>query len=273
MKFKLKINLLNLLAGLTLAVIGLSLMAPLITPYPFDAMASGPRLQTPSIEYWLGTDEFGRDVFSRILMGLRLTLMVGGVSVGLSMSLGLLVGLMAGYFGGWVERILMRSMDSLFSFTEILIALALVAVLGPNLKNAMIAIGIAAVPFYARVCYGAVLVEKGQVYVESATALGASHLRILFIHILPNIMPVMIVVATIGLSNAILAVSGLSYLGLGSQPPSPEWGAMLAAGKHYFQRAPWLLIAPGCAIVCIVLLFNMLGDQLRSALDPSRKGV
>ena len=240
--------------------------------YDPEMMGAGKRLQSPSAAYWLGTDEFGRDVYSRMLSGMILTLQVGMISVGIALSFGLTIGLFAGYFGGWVERILMRSMDTLFSFTEILIALALVAVLGPSLKNAMIAIGIAAVPFYARVCYSTVLVECNKPYIESAIAIGSSHLRVIFIHLLPNVIPTMIVVATIGLSNAILAASGLSYLGLGAQPPSPEWGAMLAASKNYFQRAPWLLMIPGLSIMAVVLMFNLLGDQLRSHLDPSRTG-
>ncbi|WP_026970885.1 ABC transporter permease [Aliagarivorans marinus] len=263
---------LAVLLGIVAALVIVALLAPLISPYDFEAMASGPRLSPPSWAHWFGTDEFGRDIFSRILMGTRLTLMVGLVSVGVSLGFGMLIGLIAGYCGGWPEKLLMRGMDVLFSFTEIVIALSLVAVLGPSLENAMLAIGIAAIPFYARVCYGAVLVEKKQVYVESTIALGASHFRVLFVHILPNVVPVMLVVATIGLSNAILATSGLSYLGLGAQPPSPEWGAMLASSKNYFQRAPWLLMIPGGCIVLIVLLFNVLGEQLRSVLDPRRKG-
>lgn len=267
-----RISALHILSFITLFIVGAAFMAPNLIPYDHEAMGVGPRLSSPSTNYWLGTDEFGRDIFSRIVMGMRLTLMVGLVSVGMSLSSGLLIGLIAGYFGGWLEKIMMRSMDVLFSFTEIVIALSLVAVLGPSLENAMIAIGISAIPFYSRVCYSAVLVEKGQVYVESAIAIGASSLRILFVHILPNVLPIMIVVATIGLSNAILATSGLSYLGLGAQPPSPEWGAMLSASKNFFQRAPWLLYAPGISIIFIVILFNLLGEQLRAVLDPSGKG-
>lgn len=249
-----------------------SLSASHLTPYDPEMMGAGKRLQPPSSGYLLGTDEFGRDVLSRMLSGMKLTLQVGMISVGIALSFGLTIGLLSGYFGGWVERILMRSMDTLFSFTEILIALALVAVLGPSLKNAMVAIGIAAVPFYARVCYANVLVERNKPYIESAIAIGASHRRIILIHLLPNVIPSMIVVATIGLSNAILAASGLSYLGLGAQPPSPEWGAMLAASKNYFHRAPWLLMIPGLSIMAVVLMFNLLGDQLRTLLDPSRIG-
>jgi peptide/nickel transport system permease protein len=216
------------------------------------------------------TDEFGRDIFSRIVVGMRLTLMVGFISVFISLSVGMTIGLIAGYAGGWPEHILMRSMDMLFSFTEILIALTLVAVLGPSLTNAMVAIGIAAIPFYARVCYGAVLVERNKPYTEAAIAIGATHARIVTLHLLPNVLPTMIVVSTIGMSNAILAASGLSYLGLGAQPPSPEWGAMLAGSKNYFQRAPSLLLIPGLSIMGVVLIFNLIGDQLRQALDVAK---
>lgn len=258
---------LTLLLLISFALVAIGFTAEYWVPFDPEQMAAGPRLSPPSAAYWMGTDEFGRDIFSRIMVGMRLTLQVGFVAVAISLSIGISVGLIAGYFGGFLERLLMRSMDMLFSFTEILIALALVAVLGPSLQNAMIAIGIAAVPFYARVCYSAVLVERNKPYTESAVAIGATHTRIIIFHLLPNVLPIMIVVGTIGLSNAILAASGLSYLGLGAQPPSPEWGAMLAASKNYFQRAPSLLLIPGFSIMFIVLVFNLLGDQLRKLLD------
>ena len=260
-------KLLALLLSIAVALVVIGITADYWVPFDPEQMAAGPRLSPPSLVYWMGTDEFGRDIFSRIMVGMRLTLQVGFVAVAISLSIGMSVGLIAGYFGGFLERLLMRSMDMLFSFTEILIALALVAVLGPSLQNAMIAIGIAAVPFYARVCYSAVLVERNKPYTESAVAIGATHTQIIIFHLLPNVLPIMIVVGTIGLSNAILAASGLSYLGLGAQPPSPEWGAMLAASKNYFQRAPSLLLIPGFSIMFIVLIFNLLGDQLRKLLD------
>ena len=271
-KWLVKRRFLFFLGLLTTILVALSLSANHWVPFDPEQMAAGPRLKPPSSSHWFGTDEFGRDIFSRIMVGMRLTLQVGFVSVCISLSIGMTVGLIAGYFGGWLERLLMRAMDVLFSFTEILIALALVAVLGPSLENAMIAIGIAAVPFYARVCYGAVLVERNKPYTEAAISIGAGHARIIFYHLLPNVLPIMIVVSTIGLSNAILAASGLSYLGLGAQPPSPEWGAMLAASKNYFQRAPSLLFIPGLSIMTIVLIFNLLGDQLRQMLDYNDQG-
>jgi peptide/nickel transport system permease protein len=228
-------------------------------------------LLPPGAGYWFGTDEFGRDMFSRVIYGARLTIQVGLIAVGISLTLGTMAGLVAGYAGGWTERILMRAVDVLFSFTETLIALAAVAVLGPSLTNAMIAVGIAAIPFYARIAYSVTLVERNRPYFDAAYVAGAGHLRLIFIHLLPNIVPPLIVVATLGVSSAVLAAAGLSFLGLGAQPPSPEWGAMLAAGRDYFTQAPWIMIYPGIAIMLAVLAFNLLGDGIREALDPRQK--
>jgi peptide/nickel transport system permease protein len=234
-------------------------------------MGAGPRLAGPSLAYPFGTDEFGRDILSRVIHGTRLTLQIGIIAVGISLTAGLLIGLLAGYAGGWPERILMRSVDVIFSFTETLIALAAVAVLGPSLTNAMIAVGIAAIPFYARVTYGVTLVERNKPYFEAAIAAGAAHTRLIFVHLLPNIIPPLIVVATLGVSTAVLAAAALSFLGLGAQPPSPEWGAMLASGREYISRAPWVMIFPGLAIAISVLAFNLLGDGIREALDPRQR--
>jgi len=250
-----------------------AIFAGLIAPYESDQMGAGRPLTAPNGDHWFGTDEFGRDIFSRVIFGAQLTIQVGVIAVGISLTVGLLVGLVGGYAGGWLERILMRGVDVVFSFTETLIALAAVAVLGPSLTNAMIAVGIAAVPFYARVTYSVALVEKNRPYFEAAYAAGAGHLRLIFVHLLPNIIPPLIVVATLGVSTAVLAAAGLSFLGLGAQPPSPEWGAMLSAGRDYFNRAPWIMLYPGIAIMVTVLGFNLLGDGIREALDPrQRKG-
>ncbi|MGG6292888.1 nickel transporter permease [Leptolyngbya sp. AN02str] len=258
-------------AFILLVLLLVAVFAPAIAPFEPTQMNAGPTLEPPSPAHWFGTDEFGRDLFSRVVYGSRLTLMIGLIAVGISMTVGVLFGLVAGYAGGWVEAILMRSMDVLFSFTETLIALAAVAVLGPSLQNAMIAVGISAIPFYARVTYGAVLVEKNKEYFKAAQAVGAKHGRLIFRHLLPNILSPIIVVATVGVSVAVLSASALSFLGLGAQPPSPEWGAILAAGRDYFRRAPWVTTFPGLAIVVTVLGFNLLGDGLREALDPQQR--
>jgi len=234
-------------------------------------MGAGPRLQPPSLAYLMGTDDLGRDVFSRIVYGARLTLQVGTIAVGISLTLGLLLGLVAGYGSRWVERILMRLVDVLFSFTEIVIALACLAIFGIGLTNAMIAIGIASIPFYARVTHSVVLVEKNKPYFEAAVSAGAGHLRLIFLHLLPNVMPTLIVVGTLGVSTAVLAAAGLSFLGLGAQPPQPEWGFMLSSSRDLISRAPWMMIFPGLAIAVTVLGFNLLGDGIREVLDPRQR--
>ena len=208
-----------------------------------------------------------------MVFGARLTLKIGVIAVGISLTAGLLLGLIGGYAGGWTERLLMRGVDVLFSFTEIVIALACLAILGAGLTNAMIAIGIASIPFYARITHSVVLVEKGKPYFEAGSAVAAGHLRMVFRYLLPNVIPPLIVVATLGVSTAVLAAAGLSFLGLGAQPPTPEWGFMLASGRELISRAPWMMFFPGCAIAVTVLGFNLLGDGIREALDPrQRKG-
>ena len=245
--------------------------APLIAPFDPLRMGAGPRLQPPSWDYLFGTDDFGRDVFSRIVYGARLTLQIGVIAVGISLTSGLLLGLVAGYASHWVERILMRLVDVLFSFTEIVIALACLAIFGIGLTNAMIAIGIASIPFYARVTHSVVLVEKNKPYFEAAVSAGASHLRLIFLHLLPNVIPTLIVVGTLGVSTAVLAAAGLSFLGLGAQPPQPEWGFMLSSSRDLISRAPWMMIFPGVAIAVTVLGFNLLGDGVREVLDPRQR--
>lgn len=245
-----------------------AILAPLIAPYDPLRMAAGPRLAPPSLDYLFGTDDFGRDLFSRVIHGTRLTLQIGMIAVGISLTSGLMIGLIAGYAGGWIERILMRAVDVLFSFTEIVIALACLAIIGTGLTNAMIAIGIASIPFYARVTHSVVLVEKGKPYFEAGPAVAAGHFRMIFRHLLPNVIPPLIVVGTLGISTAVLAAAGLSFLGLGAQPPEPEWGFMLASGRDLISRAPWIMIFPGIAIAVTVLGFNLLGDGIREGLDP-----
>ncbi len=259
-------------AAIVLVLVAMAALADLIAPYSPIKMATGPRFLPPGGRFLLGTDEFGRDMFSRIVFGSRLTLAIGIIAVGISLTVGMLVGLVAAYRRGWTETVLMRLTDVLFSFTETLIALSCVAVLGPSLQNAMIAVGIAGIPFYARTCYSAALVERSKPYFEATIAAGAGPFRLVLLHLLPNVLPTMIVVATLGLSAAILAAAGLSFLGLGAQPPQPEWGSMLAGARDYINRAPWLMIIPGLAIAVTVLGFNLLGDAIRSALDPRRVG-
>lgn len=255
-----------------MVLIGAGGLAGLLAPYDPTKMAAGRPLTPPNWAYPMGTDELGRDVLSRIMFGARLTLQIGAIAVGISLVIGLTVGLVAAFVRGWLEAVLMRSVDVVFSFTETLIALAFVAVFGPSLTNAMIAVGIAGIPYYARTAYAAALSESSKPWFEGAIAAGAGPARLVFLHLLPNVMPTMIVVATLGLSNAILAAAALSFLGLGAQPPQPEWGYMLSAGRDFMSRAPWLMLFPGLAIALTVLAFNLAGDALREAIDPRSEG-
>lgn len=254
--------------AIVVSLILVAAFAPLLAPFEPTQMGAGSRLEPPSGSHLFGTDEFGRDILSRVIYGARLTMKIGLIAVGISLSIGTIVGLLSAYAGGWIESILMRGIDVLFSFTETLIALAAVAVLGPSLQNAMIAVGIAAIPFYARIAHSSALAEKNKPYFEATQAVGAGHQRVVLFHLLPNIAAPMIIVSSLGVSIAILAAAALSFLGLGAQPPSPEWGAMLSAGRDFFSRAPWLMIFPGVAITITVLGFNLLGDGLQEALDP-----
>jgi len=254
--------------AIVLVLIAVAILAPWIAPYDPLKMGAGRRLQPPSWAHPFGTDEFGRDMLSRIIFGSRLTLTVGTVAVSISATTGLLVGMIGGYVGGWPERLLMRSVDVLFSFTEVLIALAAVAILGPSLQNAVIAVGVAAIPFYARIAYAQVMIEKNRPYFEAAVSTGAGHFRLIFRHLLLNVLPPMIVVATLGMSTSILGAAGLSFLGLGAQPPFPEWGLMLALGRDYITLAPWITTIPGVAIAVTVLGFNLLGAGIREGIDP-----
>lgn len=239
-----------------------------LAPYGFNDVNVPDQLQPPSPAHPFGTDNLGRDVFSRVLLGAKVSLQVGIVAVGLSLTVGTAIGVLAGYFGGRIDDLLMRSMDVLFAFPAILMAIAVLAILGPGTTNAMVAIGIVYTPIFARVARASALSVREAVYVRAARSAGASDLRIMRLHILPNIAAPVIVQASISLAFAILAEAALSFLGLGTQAPNPSWGRMLSEGREFIQQAWWMALFPGLAIFVTVLAFNMLGDALRDALDP-----
>ncbi len=243
-------------------------LAPFVTRYDPVALAPRERLQPPSSQYFFGTDAFGRDVFTRVVYGGRISLRIGFIAVGIALSIGVTLGLLAGYYGGAIDNLIMRLIDVMLAFPGILLALAIVAILGPNLVNAMIAVGISASPTYARVTRGAVLQTKEQAFVEAARSSGARAWRILLLHIFPNILGAIVVIATLGVANAIIAGAALSFLGLGAEPPTPEWGLMLSDGRSYLRHAWWITTFPGLAIMTTVLAINLVGDGLRDALDP-----
>lgn len=236
---------------------------------PFDPIAIGlPPLQAPDAEFLMGTDHLGRDVFSRVLAGAQLSLSMGVVAVIVGATLGTTIGLVAGVVGGWVDMVLMRFIDALMTFPGILLALAIAAALGPDLRNAMIAVGIAWTPTFARMVRASVLQVRQTAYVEAARSIGASELRLMTRHVLPNCLTPIIVLSILGLAGAILAGSALSFLGLGPQPPTPEWGAMLSQSRQFMRLGWWTMAFPGLAITLTILATNLLGNGLRDVLDP-----
>jgi peptide/nickel transport system permease protein len=258
-----------LVGGGVLALIVLAaLAAPLICP--FDPIKTNQRLslEAPSLWHLMGTDRFGRDVFSRVVWGGQISLPIGLVSVGIGVLFGVSVGLVAGYYGGWVDAISMRMVDLLLAFPGILLALAIIAILGGSLTNLMIAVGISAIPDYVRITRGTVLSLKQREFVLAARVIGCRGPTIMLRHILPNVTAPLIVLATLGMAAAIITGSALSFLGLGIKPPTPEWGNMLAEGREFLQHAWWVAFFPGAAIMLTVLSINLLGDGLRDALDP-----
>lgn len=257
--------------GIVLALILTALLAPYLTRYDPVKGALTDMLQRPSAAHWLGTDEQGRDILSRILHGSRISLYVGLLSVGISLSFGTLIGALSGYFGGWADLLTGRFVDIMLAFPSILLAIAITAILGPSLTNAMIAVGIVNMPVYARLVRASVLSIKEFDYVVAAQAAGGGHGRIITRHVLPNAMAPLIVQTTLSIGTAVLETAGLSFLGLGAQPPLPEWGAMLSGAQSYIQVAPWVVTYPGVAIMISVLGFNLLGDGLRDVLDPRLK--
>lgn len=238
-----------------------------------DPIRTAPReaLQPPGARFVLGSDQFGRDVTSRVLHGARVSLLVGVISVSIAVGLGAPVGLVSGYYGGRLDALIMRVMDVMLAFPGILLALAIVSVLGPGLGNVMIAVGLSAVPGYARLVRATVLSAREHLYVEAARALGGRDGGILVRDILPNVVAPLIVTATLGLGGAILSAAALSFLGLGSQPPQPEWGRMLSEGRDYLREAWWISTFPGLGILLTVLAMNLVGDGLRDVLDPRLK--
>lgn len=246
----------------------LAIAAPLVAPYDPIAQDYDHLLQGPSLQHFFGTDNFGRDIFSRIIYGGRISLSVGSLGTLLGLTIGIVIGLVAGYYGGWVDSLAMRLLDILLAFPGLLLAIAIVAVLGVGTQNVIIAIGIFSVPGFARVLRGSILSLKQQDYVMAARASGATDRRLMFTHLLPNAVAPVLVIATLRLGTAILTAASLSFLGLGIRPPSPEWGAMLSDGRQYIQLAPHVTIFPGLAILTIMLALNLLGDGLRDALDP-----
>ena len=248
--------------------IAMAIFAPWIAGYdPLQTSWSEIR-KAPSAAHWFGTDEIGRDVLSRVVWGARASLLAGLVSVCISLSLGVPIGLLAGYVGRGTDALISRITDAMLACPFLILAIALAAFLGPSLTNAMIAIGISATPVFIRLTRAQVLAVKVEDYVEAARAVGNSHLRIALRHILPNVIPPLIVQATLAIAAAVIAEASLSFLGLGQQPPAPSWGSMLNTAKNYIDNAPWMAVWPGMSIFVLVLSFNLVGDGLRDALDP-----
>ena len=262
-------------AMVALAVIALivlaAVLAPLVAPYDPTQQSWSLVRKPPSAAHWLGTDEVGRDLLARIIYGGRASLSAGVLSVAIALAVGVPIGLLAGYVGGFVDALVSRMTDAMLACPFLILAIALAAFLGPSLTNAMIAIGITATPIFVRLTRGQVLSVKAEDYVEAARAVGNPRWRIAFRHILPNVLPQLLVQATLTIATAIIAEASLSFLGLGQQPPAPSWGSMLNTAKNYVDNAPWMAIWPGLAIFLLVLSFNLLGDGLRDALDPRQR--
>jgi len=248
-----------------------AIFAEFIAPYPYAQQNLKETFQYPSIKHLFGTDDFGRDIFSRIVYGARISLEVGFLSVGISIIIGGFLGAIAGYYGGKLDQLIMRSMDILLSIPSILLAISIVAALGPGLVNLMIAVGISSIPRYARIVHASVLTIRDYEFVEAARAVGSSDLRIIFKHILPNCLAPLIVQSTLGVATAIIVAAALSFIGLGIQPPVPEWGAMLSGGRSFIRNYWFMTVFPGMAIMITVFGLNLLGDGLRDALDPKLK--
>ncbi len=251
-----------------LIVAVMAIFGPAITPYDPNAMNFSLRFANPSLEHWMGTDDFGRDIFSRIIIGARVSLQVGFIAVSVATLIGTSLGLIAGYSNRITDELIMRSMDILLAFPAILLAIAIMAALGRGIGSAMIAIGLVYIPIFARIARAAVLGIRNEEFIIAAKAMGAGDIRILLAHVLPNVLSPIIVEITLSLAFAILAEAALSFFGLGTQPPDPSWGRMLSEGRAFFRQSGWMGVFPGLAIFFTVLGFNFLGDGLRDALDP-----
>lgn len=259
------------LIGLVLLVliVSVGILAPLVIPADLATrMTMSLRLRPPTLVHLLGTDQLGRDLLYRVMLGARTSLMLASAAVAMSVGFGLPLGIVSGYFGGWIDNVLMRLVDTLLSFPALLLALTISAMLGPSLPNTIIAIGVAFTPFLARIIRGEALRVAQMPYVEAARAAGTNDLWMIIRHVLPNVLPLVIVQATISLAFAILAEAGLSFLGLGTQPPNSSWGLMIQASRDYLDVAPWTALVPGAAVALTVLSLNMFGDVLRDVLDP-----
>jgi len=259
-------------AAVGLAVIAsfvaLAVLAPAVAPYDPLATSWSAIRKAPTAAHWFGTDEIGRDVLARVIWGARASLLAGVVSVLISLAIGVPVGLLAGYAGGKVDMLISRLTDAVLACPFLILAIALAAFLGPSLTNAMIAIGVSATPVFVRLTRGQAMAVKAEEYVLAARAIGNPPWRIALAHVLPNIVPALIVQATLAIAAAVIAEASLSFLGLGQQPPAPSWGSMLNTAKNYIDNAPWMAIWPGVSIFVLVLSFNLVGDGLRDALDP-----
>jgi peptide/nickel transport system permease protein len=260
-------------AGLAViaAFVLLALFAPLVVPFDPIATSWSAVRKGPSAQHWFGTDDLGRDIFARVIYGARASLMAGAISVGIALSIGVPLGLLSGYRGGFIDALISRITDAMLACPFLILAIALAAFLGPSLGNAMIAIGISATPIFIRLTRGQVMSVKVEDYIEAARAIGNPRWRIALFHILPNIMPALLVQATLAIAAAIIAEAALSFLGLGQQPPAPSWGSMLNSAQRFLTNAPWMALWPGFAIFLVVLSFNLVGDGLRDALDPRER--
>ncbi|MED4227398.1 ABC transporter permease [Neobacillus cucumis] len=257
--------------GIVVFFIMIAILAPILAPYSFKEQVLADRMLPPSGHHWFGTDDFGRDIFSRIVYGARISLWVGFFSVLGSVICGTILGIIAGYYGRWVDTIISRVFDVMLAFPSILLAIAVVSILGPSLQNALIAIAVINIPNFGRLVRSRVLSVKQEEYIMAARAVGMKDSRILFLHILPNSISPVIVQATLAIATSIIEAAALGFLGMGAQAPTPEWGKMLADSKNYITQAPWTLFFPGMAIMLTVLGFNLMGDGLRDVLDPKMK--